>query len=47
VTWGISGGKITAMQTDWAAFEVNGEQHVFHRRPTPATFVLPWRRPAP
>ena len=45
--WRISGGKISSMQTDWAAFEVNGEQHVFHRRPTPTTFVLPWRRPAP
>jgi hypothetical protein len=29
------------------AFEVNGVQHVFHRRPTPTTFALPWRRPAP
>ncbi len=45
--WRISGGKISSMQTDWAAFEVNGERHVFHRRPTPTTFVLPWRRPAP
>ena len=45
--WRISGGKISSMQFDWAAFEVNGEQHVFHRRPTPTTFVLPWRRPAP
>jgi hypothetical protein len=25
----VSGGKISSMQTDWAAFEVNGEQHVF------------------
>jgi hypothetical protein len=45
--WRISGGKISSMQTDWAAFDVNGDQHVFHRRPTPTTFVLPWRRPAP
>jgi len=45
--WRISGGKISSMQTDWAAFEVNGEQHVFHRRPTPTTFMLPWRRSAP
>jgi hypothetical protein len=37
--WRISGGKISSMQTDWAAFEVNGEQHVFPRRPTPTTFV--------
>jgi hypothetical protein len=30
------------MQTDWAAFEINGAQHIIHRRPTPTTFVLPW-----
>jgi hypothetical protein len=45
--WRISGGKITAMQSDWATIEIDGVQHIFHRRPTPTTFVLPWRRPAP
>jgi hypothetical protein len=28
--WRISGGKISSMETDCAAFVVNGEQHVFH-----------------
>ena len=45
--WRISGGKITSMQTDWATIEINGAQRIIHRRPTPTTFVLPWRRPAP
>ena len=44
--WRISGGKITAMQTDWATSEINGAQHIVHRRPAPANFVLPWRRPS-
>jgi hypothetical protein len=43
----VSGGKITAMQSDWATIEINGAQHIIHRRPSPANFVLPWRRPAP
>jgi hypothetical protein len=41
--WRISGGKITAMETDWATIEIDGEQHIVHRRPSPANFVLPWR----
>src|SRR5712675_343749 len=45
--WRISGGKITAMQSDWATIEIDGVQHIVHRRPAPANFVLPWRRPAP
>jgi hypothetical protein len=45
--WRISGGKITAMQNDWATIEINGVQRIIHRRPTPANFVLPWRRRAP
>ena len=44
LVWRISGGKITEMHTDWAAIEVNGERHVFHRRPAPVNFLLPWRR---
>jgi hypothetical protein len=44
--WRISGGKITAMQTDWATIEIDGVQHI-HRRPAPANFVLPWMRRAP
>jgi hypothetical protein len=31
--WRISGGKITAMQSDWATIEINGVQHIVHRRP--------------
>ena len=42
--WRISGGKITAMQSDWATIEIDGVQHIIHRRPSPANFVLPWRR---
>jgi hypothetical protein len=45
--WRISGGKITAMQSDWATIEINGAQRIIHRRPSPANFVLPWRRRAP
>jgi hypothetical protein len=45
--WRISGGKITAMQSDWATIESDGVQHIVHRRPAPATFVLPWRGRAP
>jgi hypothetical protein len=45
--WRIFGGKITSMETDWATIEINGAQRIIHRRPTPTTFVLPWRRPAP
>ena len=45
--WRISGGKFTAMQSDWATIEIDGVQHIAHRRPAPANFVLPWRRPAP
>ena len=45
--WRISGGKITAMQSDWATIEIDGVQRIIHRRPSPANFVLPWRRPAP
>lgn len=45
--WRISGGKITAMQSDWATIEIDGVQHIVHRRPAPANFVLPWRRRAP
>ena len=44
---GISGGKITARQSDWATIEIDGVQHIVHRRPAPANFVLPWRRRAP
>ena len=43
----VSGGKITAMQSDWATIEINGAQHIIHRRPSPANFVLPWRLRAP
>src|SRR5258708_40265134 len=42
--WRISGGKITAMQSDWATIEIDGVQRIIHRRPSPANFVLPWRR---
>ena len=45
--WRISGGRIVAMGGDWAAFEINGVQRIIHRRPSPANFVLPWRRRAP
>jgi hypothetical protein len=45
--WRISGGKITAMQSDWATIEINGAQRIIQRRPSPANFVLPWRRRAP
>jgi hypothetical protein len=41
--WRISGGKIIAMYADWAVIEINGEQHIVHRRPSPTSFVLPWR----
>jgi hypothetical protein len=41
--WRISGGKIIAMYTDWAVIDINGEQHIVHRRPSPTSFVLPWR----
>ena len=34
--WRISGGKITAMQSDWATIEIDGVQHIVHRRPAPA-----------
>ena len=40
--WRLSGGKIIAMQSDWALIEINGVQRIIHRRPTPANFVLPW-----
>ena len=30
-----------------ATIEIDGVQHIAHRRPAPANFVLPWRRPAP
>ena len=36
--WRISGGKITAMQSDWATIEIDGVQHIVHRRPAPANF---------
>src|SRR5882724_10037456 len=39
----ISGGKITAMETDWATIEINGAPRIIHRWPSPANFVLPWR----
>jgi hypothetical protein len=40
--WRISGGKITAMETDWATIEIDGvQQHIVHRRPPPANFVRP------
>ena len=39
--------KITSIETDSAAFEINGAQRIIHRRPSPANFVLPWRRRAP
>jgi hypothetical protein len=45
--WRISGGKISFMRTDWATIEINGAQRIIHRRPSPANFVLPWRRRAP
>ena len=45
--WRISGGRIVAMGGDWAAFEINGAQRIIHRRPSPANFVLPWRRRVP
>jgi len=45
--WRISGGKITAMQSDWATIEIDGVQRIIHRRPSPANFVLPWRRRVP
>src|SRR5712675_2971314 len=45
--WRISGGKITAMQSDWATIEIDGAQRIIHRRPSPANFVLPWRGRAP
>jgi hypothetical protein len=45
--WRISGGRIIAMYTDWAVIEINGAQRIIHRRPSPANFVLPWRRRAP
>ena len=37
----LSGGKIVASGADWASLEINGEQQVVHRRPSPANFVLP------
>ena len=43
--WRLSGGKITRpMHTDWATIEIDGVQHIVHRRPAPANFVLPRRR---
>jgi hypothetical protein len=42
--WRISSGKITAMYADWATIEIDGVQHIVHRRPPPANFVRPWRR---
>jgi hypothetical protein len=30
-----------------ATIEINGAQRIVHRRPSPANFVLPWRRRAP
>jgi hypothetical protein len=30
--WRICGGKITAMRSDWATFEIDGVQHIVHRR---------------
>jgi hypothetical protein len=40
--WRISGGKITAMETDWATIEIDGvQQLIVHRRPPPANFVRP------
>jgi len=42
-----SGGKISSMETDWATIEINGAQRIIHRRPSPANFVLPWRRRVP
>jgi len=45
--WRICGRKITAMQSDWATIEIDGAQRIIHRRPSPANFVLPWRRRAP
>ena len=42
--WRISGGKI---QIVWATIEIDGVQHIVHRRPAPANFVRPWRRRAP
>ena len=45
--WRISGGKIVAMGADWATIEIDGVQHIVHRHPASANFVLPWRRRAP
>jgi hypothetical protein len=45
--WRISGGKISSMGTDWATIEINGAQRIIHRRPSPANFLLPWRRRGP
>ena len=42
--WRISGGKIRA---PWRPTEINGTQRIIHRRPSPANFVLPWRRRVP
>jgi hypothetical protein len=40
--WRISGGKITAMQTDWGRSRSTACSTSFHRRPASANFVLPW-----
>jgi hypothetical protein len=45
--WRVGGGKIVGMYSDWAVIEINGAQRIIHRRPSPANFVLPWRRRAP
>ncbi len=42
--WRVAGGRLTAIYETWAVIEVNGAQHIVHRRPaTPAT-TLPWSR---
>jgi hypothetical protein len=40
--WRLGGGKITALHKDWAAFEIDGAQRTYHRRPAAVRSVLPW-----
>jgi hypothetical protein len=40
--WRVAGGSLTAIYKTWAVIEINGAQHIVHRRPAAPTTTLPW-----
>jgi hypothetical protein len=40
--WRVVGGRLTALYRTWAVVEINGAQHIVHRRPATPGRTLPW-----